>query len=102
MSISAQNARDVERLHRGRFDSTVKDLPKLKGNTRAPRSDSKVAAWLDSTFSKSTKANSVGLGDSSKEGSVYPAYFYQHPENLFSPLKQDRATPYVARAFHMT
>ena len=45
----------------------------------------------------------ANTGSSSKnEGSSYPAYFYQHPENLVNPVKQDRVTPYIARAFHMT
>jgi hypothetical protein len=82
---------------------TVKNLPKVKGNPLAPVSESKVAAWLGSTYSKSTKCHSDRITHDSKDGgSTYPPYFHQHADNLFSPIKQDRETAYVARAFHMT
>jgi hypothetical protein len=36
---------------RKKFDTVVKNLPKLKGNPFAPEASSKVAAWIDITFS---------------------------------------------------
>jgi hypothetical protein len=101
-AMSAQSSREEQKKIRSRFEMTLKNLPKIKGNPRAPPTESKVAAWLDSTYSKSTKCNSVTIAETSKDGSSYPAYFYQHPENLFNPMKQDRKTAYIARAFHMT
>ena len=73
---SSHSTRDEHKAVRSRFDLTVKQLPKIKGNTLAPASESKVAAWLDSTYSKSTKCQSVTATHESKDGqSCYPAYY---------------------------
>ena len=59
------NNRDRTEL-RKKFDTVVKNLPKLKGNPFAPEASSKVAAWIDSTFSKSTKDTTTVRGELSR------------------------------------
>ncbi len=105
-SVSAEpNNRERTEL-RKKFDTVVNNLPKLKGNPFAPEASSKVAAWIDSTFSKSTKDTTTVRGELSRqtaEKSPYPRYFYQEIcNNIFKPIPHKRETPYVARAFHLT
>jgi len=84
----------------------VRNLPKLKGNPFAPKANSKVTAWIESTFDKSTKLSTTVRSDLSigtPKKSPYPRYFYQETcNNIFKPLPHDKQTPYVARAFHLT
>jgi hypothetical protein len=81
---------------RKKFDTVVKNLPKLKGNPFAPEASSKVAAWIDTTFSNS-KNHHHRKGRAVKvtvEKSPYPKYFYQEIcNNIFKPIPHKRETP---------
>jgi hypothetical protein len=105
-SVSAEPNNSGRSQVRNKFDNLVKNLPKLKGNPLAPEASSKVAAWIDSTFSKSTKDTATVRGELSRqtvEKSPYPRYFYQETcHNIFKPIPHTRETPFVARAFHLT
>jgi hypothetical protein len=89
---------------RSKFDKISKNLPQLKTNPIAPETTSKVVAWLDSTYSKSTKDGSTIRAPSRSSGeNPYPKYFYQETcQNIFKPIPLTKESPSAVRAFHLT
>jgi len=87
---------------RSKFDKISKNLPQLKTNPIAPETTSKVVAWLDSTYSKSTKDGSTIRAPSRSSGeNPYPKYFYQETcQNIFKPIPLTKESPSAVRAFH--